>query len=317
MDIDVLLWLQQVREGSPAFIEAFFTFLGSDVAMMSFMLVPCIVYWCLDKRRGMLGFMSYGFGLVTNGLLKCTVCCYRPWVRDARVIPDAVAVKGATGYSFPSGHTQAAASMIGGLGWAYREKRWPLAAAIAVSLLVGFSRVFLGVHTPQDVIVGLLEGFAFIFICERLMRWVDEQKGRDLVLVLVCLAFTVLFLAYATFKPYPMDYVDGVLLVDPAEMIVDCYKSGGAFVGLMLGWYVERTYLDFACQGISRGEGAVRLLVGLLTALVLYVPLGHGLVSLLGNNMGQLLRFCLLFFAVVAGVPALFGWLGGFFRKEA
>lgn len=153
MDISYLLWLQGLREGAPQFVQAFFSFMGSEAATVLTMLIPCVMYWCIDKRRSTLALMTYGVSSVFNQLIKNTVCCYRPWIRDPRVVPDSVAIKGATGYSFPSSHTQSSTSVLGSFGWAWREKRWPMAVGLLFALIVGFSRNFLGVHAPQDVLV--------------------------------------------------------------------------------------------------------------------------------------------------------------------
>ena len=309
MDIEYLLWLQGLRNSAAPAIQAIFSFLGSDAAAIVMMLFPCVAFWCADKRRAMLAVMSYGLSSVSNQLIKNTVCCYRPWVRDPRVVPDAVAIKGATGYSFPSGHTQAAASALGGLGWAWRERRWPVVLGVIGALLIGFSRNFLGVHTPQDVLVGFVEGTIFVILCDRLLAWADEGEGRDARVVAAGLVAVVAFLAYVTLKPYPLDFEDGKLLVDPHDMTVDCYKAGGGLVGLLLGWYVERHWVKFETGHLGIFQGLARFAVGTVLVLTFYVPIGHALVSLLGDFSGQLLRNALTFFVAVAVVPLPFPFL--------
>lgn len=316
MDISYLLWLQGLREGAPQFVQAFFSFMGSEAATVLTMLIPCVMYWCIDKRRSTLALMTYGVSSVFNQLIKNTVCCYRPWIRDPRVVPDSVAIKGATGYSFPSSHTQSSTSVLGSFGWAWREKRWPMAVGLLFALIVGFSRNFLGVHAPQDVLVAFAEGLAFVFVCDGLLAWVEGGEGRDLrVLVLGCVA-VVLFLVYVTVKPYPMDYVDGKLLVDPMAMLVDCYKIAGLMVGVLAGWYVERHWVNFETGGLKLIQVLVRLFAGALIALVLYVPVGHAIVGILGNYAGQLVRHAIVFFVVAAVIPMLFPRLDALFAKS-
>lgn len=316
MDITYLLWLQGLRESAPQAFQALLSFMGSEVATVITMLIPCVMYWCIDKRRSTLALMTYGISSVCNQLIKNTVCCYRPWVRDPRVVPDAVAKKGATGYSFPSSHTQSSTSVLGSFGWAWREKRWPMVVGLAFALVVGFSRNFLGVHAPQDVIVGFAEGLTFVFVCDKLLSWVDDDPSRDVrVLLWGCVA-VVLFLVYVTVKPYPMDYVDGALLVDPAEMLVDCYKIAGLMVGVLAGWYVERHWVNFETGGLMLFQTIVRLCAGALVALVLYVPVGHAIVGFLGDYAGQLVRHAIVFFVVVAVIPLLFPRLDALFAKS-
>ena len=306
MDITYLLWLQSIREGLPAPVQACFAFLGSDVASLLVLLVPCLVYWCLDKRSGTLALLAYGFSWFCNQLIKNTVCCYRPWVRDARVKPEPSAIAGASGYSFPSGHTQSAASMLGGLGWSARERRWPLVLALAFAALVGFSRNILGVHAPQDVLVGFVEGCVFVLAADRLLSWAEAAQGRDARVVAASLLAIVLCTVFVTVKPYPVDYVDGELLVDPIEMLADCYKASGGFAGLLIGWYLERHVVRFETGGLSRREVAARLTVGAAIVLVAYKPLGHLLVALMGPLWGELVRHFVAFVLAVAVVPMLF-----------
>ena len=314
MDIEYLLWLQGIREASGSIIQSIFSFLGSDAALIVVIVAPCLAYWCWDKRRAMLALFAYGTSSVFNQLLKNTVCCYRPWIRDARIHPDPKAIPMASGYSFPSGHSQSSASLLGGLGWAWREKRWPLALGVAVSLIIAFSRNFLGVHTPQDVIVGLLEGSLFIWVGSALLDWAEAEEGRDVKLLAMSVVALVVFLAFVTLKPYPLDYVNGELLVDPDEMLVDCYKAGGSFLGIMLGWVVERRWVRFEVGAPGVPESIARLVVGIVVVLVLYAPVGHFLMDVLGDLPGQFIRMVLPLFCSLAVVPLVFEPLGRLFR---
>ena len=72
----------------------------------------------------------------------------------------------------------------------------------------------------------------------------DNDKTID-ILTLVGILVVVAVLIYIQVKPYPMDYVDGKLLVDPKKMMNDCFKACGAFLGLLLGSYVERHYIHY------------------------------------------------------------------------
>lgn len=315
MDIDYLLWLQGIRTASAPMVQAFFEFLGSDGATVVLALVPCFAYWCLDKSRGLLALFAYGSSWVFNQLVKNTVCCYRPWVRDPRVTPVPSAQEGATGYSFPSTHSQSTAAVMASLGWSWRDRVWPVVVCAAATLLIGFSRNFLGVHTPQDVAVGVAEGCLFVWVAQRLLRWVDEGEGRDLRLLCVASLAMVAYLAYVTLKPYPMDYVEGQLLVDPREMMVDCYKAAGGTWGIFGGWFVERRWVRFDEHVSSKVEGALRMVVGMVLVLVVHVPVGHAVAGLLGALPGQLLRYFLSFFTATAIVPLTFERLRGVVRR--
>ncbi len=114
MDINILLALQQFREGSGTFLPGFFsvmTFLGE---LNTVMVLMAVLYWCVRKELGVYLLMGWSGNRLVNGVLKVTACAYRPWIRDARIIPYGDSITTATGYSFPSGHTMNAATVYGG-----------------------------------------------------------------------------------------------------------------------------------------------------------------------------------------------------------
>ena len=186
MDISYLLWLQGIRASLPPFVEQFFVIISAIAASSALIVLPCLLYWCLDKRGGQFLIFSFSIGSYCNQLIKNSVCAYRPWIRSELVHPSAGALPEATGYSFPSGHVQAAATLIGGTGWYYRKKfPWVNVLCWVFVLLTAFSRNFLGVHTPQDVVIGLVESIVIIAASGALLSWIERADGRDTV-VLVC-----------------------------------------------------------------------------------------------------------------------------------
>ena len=78
-------------------------------------LIPIFFYWFRDKRKGLYPLASYYFCMFLTPVIKLTACVYRPWVRDARILPAGDSIRTATGYSFPSGHTATAAPLAGGM----------------------------------------------------------------------------------------------------------------------------------------------------------------------------------------------------------
>lgn len=270
------------------------------------MVIPCLLYWCYDKRAGRYALFSFAISSMFNQLVKNIVCSYRPWVQDARIVPDHKALEGAGGYSFPSGHAQSTASVMAGLGYYYRKYRWPIVVGIVFVVLIAFSRNFLGVHFPQDVIVGTLEGCVFAYIAWKILEWSEESEERSLIVVIVAVTLTALSLVYLTVKPYPMDYVDGELLVDPMDMLESCYKSAGALIGTVVGLFVEKVYIRFYTGKISIGETLMRLVVGAVLALVTYKLSGKLFEPLFGDMIEELFKHMLTFFVVTAGAPFLF-----------
>ena len=105
MDINYLLFLQELREKLSPAVEIFMGIISAIDVHFMVILIPALFYWCLNKKNGEFIFFTYCFGDFLNGVLKLSVCCYRPWIRDPRIIPSKYAIAHATGYSFPSGHS--------------------------------------------------------------------------------------------------------------------------------------------------------------------------------------------------------------------
>ena len=176
----------------PAF-SAFFsvvTYFGDEIA---FMLAAFILFWCVDKRTGYYAFLAGLFGTIANQFLKIACRIPRPWVLDPDFTIVESARAAATGYSFPSGHTQNAVSTFGAAA-VMTKRRWVRRTCIALVVLVPFSRMYLGVHTPLDVGVAFLMAAALLALFYPVFR--SEQamaKGMPWLLsaaVLLAVAFT-------------------------------------------------------------------------------------------------------------------------------
>ena len=89
------------------------------------------------------------------------------------------------GYSFPSGHSQFAASEYGTLAWLYRKKKVFAAGCVILLALIVFSRNFLGYHTPQDVVIGVLVGIGATILLSYVFDWMDQKEGRDILFVII------------------------------------------------------------------------------------------------------------------------------------
>jgi undecaprenyl-diphosphatase len=265
MDINILLALQDFRNGVGAFLADFLskmTFLGE---LSTSIVIMAVVYWCFSKDVGTYLLMGWSGNRIVNGFLKVTACAYRPWIRDARILPYGNSINTATGYSFPSGHTMNAASIFGG---ASVRKGLPRALRVTmgvVLLLVAFSRIYLGVHTPQDVLVGAVAGVLVMVLSLKLMGWVAAHPEKDLLVVCVGIALSVAVAIYAAVKSYPTDYdAEGKLLVDGAKMASDTFKGVGWSAAFLVGWILERRFVGFSTD-IPMARRITRLALGVLS----------------------------------------------------
>jgi len=144
----------------------------------------------------------------------------------SRVLPAGDSIKTATGYSFPSGHTMMAASQYGGVAvGCWKKLRWISVLCMIFIALTGFSRNYLGVHTPQDVIVGLAVSILVMWGVAVLFRYLSAHPEKENIFLALGIVIGVATMIFISVKPYPMDYVDGTLLVDPQKMIRDDYTN--------------------------------------------------------------------------------------------
>lgn len=303
MDIQYLLFLQNLRLSTGGvFDEVFNSISKFAVDLMPFL--PFIVFWCVSKKWGYRYLATLGIGELVNGIIKLTVCAYRPWIRSDLIEPAGDSKVAATGYSFPSGHTMSATSTYGTtVAWQRKKRPWVAVICGVMIALTAFSRNFLGVHTPQDVVVGFTEAVVIIIIVGVCQRKIDGDDRKLDILSLVGVLAVIGTLLYITKKPYPMDYVDGALLVDPAKMMNDTFKACGAFLGFLAGSYVER---HFVHHEVPVGAKNLPILgfVGFLIAYAWKELLGPATFGLaLGGHWGNLVTRFILWFFVVAVWP--------------
>ncbi len=270
--IDYLLLLQNFREVSGHVFDNFFLHITTFGEVVIPMLFVCAIYWCVNKKAGVYILWNYMFGFITNMFFKCTACVYRPWILDSRIHPIESAMPAATGYSFPSGHTAGAVSVWGGSAVVFWKNKIIRYLCIILVLLIGFSRNYIGVHTPQDVIVSLLFGIFLLWCTKKLMDWVyhDEVRNRDLLTVVGVSLISILVLLYVNLKGYPADYLNGKLLFDPAHVKLDAFARVGMIIGTMSGWFIEKRFVDFEAGKVSGLRNVLRFCIGVGFLYLLY-----------------------------------------------
>ncbi|MEA4912128.1 MAG: phosphatase PAP2 family protein [Oscillospiraceae bacterium] len=296
--MDFLYALESARTPFLNGLFSLLTHFGEETVVV---VVFCILYWCVDKK------LAYGIGvgyfssalLVQSLKIGCRV--ERPWVLDPDFQPVESALAHATGYSFPSGHTNSATALYGAL--ALRSKKgWQRAALAAMVALVAFSRMYLGVHTPADVGVGFLLTFA---VC--LLVYVLEKRcgGTPAYVLGVALILSALCVGAFIFS---MSLFNSGLIAE--KNAADCFKIAGASLGFAVGYYIERRYIDFSVRCDALWKQAVKLLLGIGGLLALK----SGLKPLLGVSPAAL---ALRYFVVILWATVLWPLLiRRFFAKK-
>lgn len=266
--IEYLLLLQNFREWSGGIFDNFFLFVTSLAEITLPMVITAGVYWCINSRHGWFIFWTWGLGHYVSEFLKSIFCIYRPWIIDNRLHPVDKAFYMSGGYSFPSGHTQTGVCVYGSIAYCFKKNLLSVISVILI-LLIAFSRNYLGVHTPQDVIVSLLVGSCLIIFAGKFMKWAKSGNNRDLMIFLTAVVMAAGLLLFEHFKSYPMDYINGELIVDPVKMRLFAFPKIGLFSGVFTGWFLDNRFLHFDGSLGTVKEKIVRFFAGVLIIVFL------------------------------------------------
>ncbi|MCR4823402.1 MAG: phosphatase PAP2 family protein [Treponema sp.] len=303
LDIQYLLFLQNLRELTGGIFNEIFNGF-SKVGIEVVTLLPIVIYWSVDKEWGKKFIATLHGAEFLNGIVKLSVCAYRPWIRSDLIQPAGDSKLAATGYSFPSGHTTRASAVLGcTFLWQYKKQKWIAVLSAIGIFLVAFSRNFLGVHTPQDVICGFLLSMLVILIVEKITKIADGKEKLADKLTILGIIMIAATLIYIKLKPYPMDYIDGKLLVDPNKMMNDSFKGCGSLLALFIGLYLDRNFLHYE---IPVGHKNLPLLtavgLGIHFSWTSYF-INPTIVALLGSHWGNFIAYFITTFFIIVLYP--------------
>ncbi|MBO4401956.1 MAG: phosphatase PAP2 family protein [Selenomonadaceae bacterium] len=260
-----MLFLQGVRESFGGWLTTLVEIVTAIPASPLSALIPGILFWCVSKRAGLFLLAAASFGRLINSLVKDIFCVYRPWILDSSVHPVQSALKVASSYSFPSGHTQFATAIYGGLAYFYRKKFPQLIIPCALIILaVAFSRNFLGVHTPQDVLAAILETVVVMIIAEKIFDAVERDRRLGVLVFGAGVIFTAAAGFYMLTKNYPVDYLYGKIIVTPETARLDSIDSVGVAAGFLIGWALENRFVNFSLN-VDRATKIRRVIIGGVT----------------------------------------------------
>jgi hypothetical protein len=258
--LDLVRSIQTIANPTMTFVMKALSTLGTE---WFYMAALSLVYWCVDRRRGMRIGVVFLFSNFLNLWIKTIFAQPRPFQLD-----PSVGMASEVTYGLPSNHAQGAVVFWGRAALLFR-KPWGLVLAILLPLAIGFSRVYLGVHFPTDVMVGWLLGAVIValdaVIGDRLEALAHRlnMRVKALVVAVVALGMNVL---------YPSDT-----------------SISGLFLGALLGFLLTEKYADFSVDG-GLGQRILRWLLGMGGALVVYLGL-KAVFPGPGTELYDLLRF--------------------------
>jgi membrane-associated phospholipid phosphatase len=285
---DLILWLQQF---SSAPLDAFFkavTWLGTPPA---YLVILTLLYWCVDKRWGIRLLVLAMLSSWVNEVIKSLLRLPRPDPTRVRQLVTEPT------YGLPSNHAQTGGVIIWGYLAAKIRKGWFTAIAVVMALLIGLSRPYLGIHFPQDVLVGWLLGIVILAIWlhleDRLVAWWQRQSTSRQVIVSVLGPLALL------------------LLMPPDKLGHYPNEAGGTFSGMLLGAglgsILESHAVHFRADGVW-WRRLLRYLLGLVLVGAIYAA-GSSIPELNPWALDvavRLARYALLAFIAIGIAPWLF-----------
>ncbi len=291
----------------PTLPARFFSYLGTE---NFFILALPILYWCVDS---MLGIQVAVLLLVTtnlNAAFKMAFHGPRPYWYS----PKVRALASETSFGIPSGHAQTAATIWGLLAVSLR-KWWGWLGAILLTLLIGLSRLYLGVHFPHDVLLGWLIGGMLLWLALRfwapVLAWAKKLSvgGQVLAAFLASLAIFVLplipfiWLKVTNWQP-PQDWA---MFATQAISLIDVATAAGTLFGMLLGLVWLAGQGGFQTKGLW-WKLILRYLLGVAGVLIIRYGLKYIFPS--GENalayFFGYLRYAVIGFWVTGGAPWMF-----------
>lgn len=282
--MEFLYFLEGIR--TPLFNTFFLliTHLGEETVFLA--LALCI-FWCVSKRQGYFMLMTGFFGMIINQAMKISFKISRPWVQDPYLkVVDGAKLE-ATGYSFPSGHTQMAVGSFGVVA-IEAKRRWLRITAIVIAVLVAFSRMYLGVHTPWDVLASVGIAVILLVVLEPLFSNEERYKKAMPYLLAAVVLLSVGYLIYSYF----------LYAADPEEINnIEGLKSGYMLLGCALGlipvYILDSRVIKFKTEAKWYVQ-IIKLAVGLALTVALKELLKLALLPLMGVFYERALRYFII-----------------------
>lgn len=289
--MEFLRFLESIRTPVGDAFMSFITLFGEETI---FLLLALVFFWCVDKRRGYYLLFTCFTGTICVQILKMSFRIPRPEVLDPNFTIVESAREAATGYSFPSGHTQCAAGLWGGLARS-AKKRAVQIGGVVLTLLVGLSRMYLGVHTPLDVFVSLGIALVVIFGLYYVVYLGFDKPKRIYIACGALLLLALANLLFVSFYAFPAD-------VDPAHLASGqktAWQMLALAIGLCILYPLDQKWIKFETGAVWWAQ-LLKLGIGAGLVMAVRMLLKAPLNALFGVNLGSGVRYFLM--VVVAGI---------------
>jgi len=241
MQLDFLMFLQKL---SNPILDKFFMFITDFGSETFYVLIITYIYWCINKKLGTKLFVVTMISGHTSLLLKEFFKTSRPIAFEGI---KSIYTKSAPGYSFPSGHTQGTATFWYYLIKKINNKKFSI-LGWSIILLVGFSRLYLRVHWPVDVIGGLIIGIGIVFLIDYLIEKIIKLKLNYTTSIILAIILPNILIF-----TFPTD---------------DTIKLTGIMTSALIGFITEHKYINFEVKS-SRLYQIIKYVIGITIVLLL------------------------------------------------
>ena len=275
-------FLHLLADHRTPFLDAFFRTVSEIGRGYVILALGAAILWLASPRLGYRAFFGTLAADILCDALKALARVPRPWMLDPTLSPVPSAAAGITSYSFPSGHATAFPALVLILAAALPapHRRRALVATVVLSLLMAFSRLYLGVHTPADVIAGLLIAAAAAWLTTRLAPRIETSpRARTIASLALLLAVAALWIAFTFIPPPP----------DNPQYAKSLFRSLAALLVLLPSALLERKFIRHDPSALPVAFRLPILLLGLWGLILTAFRLAPALRPALGSALsGQL-----------------------------
>ena len=298
--MQLLYWLESIRAPWLDHVMLVITELGGELV---FMALAIVIFWCVDKRKGYY-MLSVGFvGTILNQFLKIACRISRPWVQDPKFTIVEAARAEATGYSFPSGHTQNAATTLGCSARMVTMRAAKIALWVLYAL-VAFSRMYLGVHTPLDVSVSLVTGFLTV---AGMVALFDKTEGCAKGRAALCAGVIGLALVLVLYVSFAPKRAANIAEFD-AHGVKNAYSLLGGMIGMVIAYYLDEKKTHYSTKAVWWAQ-IIKLVGGFVLVLAMKEGLKPFLTPLFGgHNVAHAIRYGMMTLVGAGLWPMTFGY---------
>lgn len=263
-ELDLIHWLQTFRSTFMDYFVQFWTLFGEELIIIG---ILGFLYWCYDKVIGEKVGVAVFVSLVLNSVIKVLVARPRPFLADDTITN--IRPSTATGYAFPSGHTQGAATVFTSFA-CWLKKKWITISSIVIIVMVAVSRMYLGAHYLSDVLVGATLGIAisigFYFYFKKVT---DNFLFYKQILYAVAMIFLASYLFYLFTANAVGDESNALAMYNSLEGVA---KMLGAITGFVIGIWFEKKRVNFTNHSVL-WKNAIRFILGVAIVMIIRIAL--------------------------------------------